>query len=301
MANVAKASGISSYILWENETAYGTPTTPAHHFGIDTDFNYTLSNQLKPRRGFKGSTGSSRDIAQYTSGILKADVTINGDMNSSAILEPVLGTVSLGVYSGTDVVASTTIAAEIDNDTDRNMTFSGIVFQSMELKAAMGDPMTFTLTGEGLLYSKDTTIVDSVASIDAQPWTFTGSTFQLPTLTAITNLVEDFTLTIKNNYSLQYGPSRVPVAATVGVREYSISLNTKYIDDAIFTKAYGTPASEPTLNATMTLNFTRPTGTDLAIVCAITPIDTYKLSMKHGSAIGEDITLIPASMTITDA
>jgi len=301
MVNTAKASGISSYILWGAETAYGTPGTPNKHFGIDTDFNYTLNNQLKPRRGFKGLTGSGRDVAQYTSSILKADVTINGDMNSAAILEPVLGTVSLGVYSGTDVVTSTTIATEIDNDTDRDMTFSGVVFQSMEMKATMGDPLTFNLTGEGILYAKDTTIVASTASINAQPWTFTGSTFELPTSTAITNLVEDFTLNIKNNYSLQYGSSRTPVAATVGNREYSITLNTKYIDDDIFTKAYGTPGTQPTLNATMTLVFTRPTGTTLTITCTITPIDTYKLTMKHGNAIAEDITLIPATLTITDA
>jgi len=302
MVNTTAAAGINSYILWKKETAYGTPVTPDAHFGIDTDFNYTLSNQLKPRRGFKGSTGSGRDVAQYVSGILKADLTISGDFNSAAILEPVMGTYLSTVYSGSDSPPSVTIAACIDNTTtDRDMIFSGVVFQSLELKASMGDPLTFSLTGEGILSSTDSSLTANAVPINAQPWTFTGTTFELPNATTISNLVEDFTLNIKNNWQLLYGSSRVPVAAVAGIREYSITLNTKYIDDDIFDKAYGTPASEPTLNATMTLNFTRPTGTDLAIVCAITPIDTYKLSMKHGSAIGEDITLIPASMTITDA
>ena len=302
MANTTKAAGINSYILWKKESTYATPVTPDAHFGIDTDFNYTLNNQLKPRRGFKGSTGSGRDVAQYTSGILKADITINGDFNSAALLEPVLGTYLATVYSGSDNPPSVTIAACIDNTTtDRDMIFSGVVFQSLELKATMGDPLTFNLTGEGILSSTDATLTANAAPINAQPWTFTGSTFELPNATPITNLVEDFTLNIKNNWTLLYGSSRVPVAAVAGIREYSITLNTKYIDDAIFTKAYGTPATEPTLNATMELHFTRPTGTHLTILCAITPIDTYKLTMKHGNAIAEDITLIPASMTITDA
>lgn len=305
MTNVPQTAGVKSYVLYGEETTYNTAATADKHFGLSTNIDINLKNNLKSNRGFKGSTTGGRDALSFTAGKAELDATIDFDLNSDAFLEYVLGDLTGSVYSGADMPASITIVKAIDNvTTDRDNVLSGCVIDTCSIKGAEGEPVTCSLGIKIGNSTYDDTLTTNTALTNKAPYTFSESTFELPNSTAITNIVTDFDVSIANNFELHYGNSRTAVAYTPGAREYIVKLSTKYVDDALLNKALGgttVAADTPLLNATFEIVLTRPDNDTLTLLFTLAPIDSYSLKAQLNSAIEESIELVCSSLTITKA
>jgi hypothetical protein len=305
MTNVPQTAGVKSYVLYGEETTYNTAATADKHFGLSTNIDINLKNNLKSNRGFKGSTTGGRDALSFTAGKAELDATIDFDLNDDAFLEYVLGDLTGSVYSGTDMPASITIVKAIDNvTTDRDNVLSGCVIDTCSIKGAEGEPVTCSLGVKIGNSDYDDTLTANTALTNKAPYTFSESTFELPNSTAITNIVTDFDVSIANNFELHYGNSRTAVAYTPGAREYRVKLSTKYVDDALLNKALGgtTVATDtPLVNATFEIVLTRPDNDTLTLLFTLAPIDSYSLKAQLNSAIEESIELVCSSLTITKA
>ena len=304
-SNVPVSAGSRSYVLYKAETAYGTAATPDTHFGLDTEFNNNIKNNMKPNRGMKGSTSGGRDVSKYTAGKVDLGFSVTFDMNTDAWMKYVLGTATGTVYTGADLPESLTIAHSIDNvATDRDEIYSGCVVETCNIKGAEGEPVTCTLDFKAADLNYDSTLTANTALADFAPYTFSESTFELPNATVIPNIVNDFDITIQNNWTMHYGPSRKAVYATPGERSYSVKLSTKYVDDGLLNKALGgtgIAADTPTQNATFEMVLTRPDNATFTFLFGISPIDSYSLSAKLNESIGENIELMCSSLTATKA
>ncbi len=304
MANRPQSAGASSYILYGEETTFGTPVTPTKHFGIDTNFEASFKNNTKAHKGFKGSATSGRDTQAYTFGKAELDLTVDFDLTDDGIFKSILGTYTSATktYSGADTLPSITITHSIDNETtDRCETYAGCVVDSATIKGAEGEPITCSLSLKSANYKTSTTLTTNTALSGIAPYTFCEAIFELPSGTAITNIINDFDLTISNNVTLHYGTSRKAVAPTFGARDYSLKLSTKYVDDAILQKALGGDEIQtdgPTQNATLKIVLTNKDNSTLTFSFGISPIDTFNLKAALGEAIGEDIELQCSSLTI---
>lgn len=303
--NIPQSAGSKSYILWDIETTYNTAVASTQHFGLDANFEHNFKNNMKSNKGFKGSTSGGRDTSKFTSGKAEHDLSIAFDLNSDAFLESVLGTVGTGTYSGTDFPPSLTIIHGIDNvATDRDEVYSGCVIDTCSIKGAEGEPVTCNLSIKAGKLTYDSTLTSNTALTDAAPYTFSESVFELPAASAITNIINDFEITIENNWTMHFGTSRTATAVTPGARNYRIRLSTKYIDDSLLNKAFGgtSPAVDtPTQNATFKIVLTRPDNATLTFNFVLAPIESYSLKAALNEPIGEDIELIASSLTITKA
>jgi hypothetical protein len=303
MANTPRTAGVYSYVLYKAETTYGTEVTPDTHFGLVNNFSRPFSNNLNNRRGFKGSSTSGRDIQQYVAGKASINMTIDFDLNSEGIFTHILGAKDVSGYSGDDLPASMTISHSIDNaTTDRDEIYTGCVVNSATIKGAEGEPITVSLDVLAADLNYGSTLTSNASLPTTKPFTFSEATFELPDSTTITNIVNEFTLTITNNMKLHYGSSRTATAYTAGAREYTLTLNTKYVDDELLNKALGgtgVAADQPTLNASMEIVLTNPDDDTITFTFGVSPIDTINLNAALNEPIGEEITLHPKSLTVT--
>jgi hypothetical protein len=305
MANRPITGGVQSYVLWKAETTFNSAETPDAHFGLDTNFEHNFKNNMKLNRGFKGSATSGRDAQKFTSGKAEMELNLDFDLNDESFLEMVLGDKTGSVYSGDDFPSSMTIAHAMDNvTTDRAEIYTGCVVNNCAIKGAEGEPVTCNL---GLLAAKmtyDSSLTANTAIIDDAPYTFSESTFELPNASAINNIVNDFEVTIENNWTMHYGTSRSATAVTPGARAYRIKLSTKYVDDDLLNKAFGgtSPAEDtPTQNATMEIVLTRPDDDTLTFLFTLAPIESYSLKAALGDPISENVDLVASSLTVTKA
>lgn len=299
--NIPQSAGSKSFILWGKETTYNTGITPTKHFGLDTNFDANLKNNLKPNRGFRGSTGGGRDVFKFTAGMSELDFTIDFDLNDAEFLEMVLGNESSGTYSGTDFPPSMTVVHGIDNvATDRNEKYTGCVIDSCSIKGAEGEPITASLNIKASKLTYSSSLESNTALTDKAPYTFSESTFEVPSGTAITNIINDFEVSINNNWTLHYGTSRTATAVTPGEREYRIKLSTKYVTDDLLNKALGgsSNANTPTQNATFKIVLTRPDQDKLTFNFTLSPIDSYNLTSALNEPIGENIEIIASKLEI---
>ena len=296
-------SGASSYVLWGKESTYKTAVTTDKHFGLDTNFNASLNNNLSGRRGFTGSSGQGRDVQHFTAGKASYDLSIDFDLNDPAFLEILMGSLVTNDFTGTSSPPSMSITNCLDNvTTDRNEIYTGVVLDSASIKAGVDEPVTVGLKAYAATMDYDSTLTSNTALTDKAPFNFVESTFELPNGSAINNIVESFELNINNNYTMLYGSSREAVNAVAGQREYILKLSTKYVDDDLLNKALGgsTIATDtPTSNATFEIVLTRPDNDTLTILGTVAPINTYNLQAQLNNPVEEDIDIVIQSLKIT--
>jgi len=259
----------------------------------------------KSNRGFKGSTSGGRDVSAFTAGKAELDLSMDFDFNDEAILEYVMGDLTTATYTGTDFPKSITIAHAIDNvTTDRDEIYTGCVINTCNIKGAEGEPVTCSMSLKAAELNYDSSLTTNTALSSDAPYTFSESTFELPTGTAINNVINDFEITIENNWTLHHGTSRTATAATPGERSYRIRLSTKYVDDNILNKALGgtgIASDTPIQNATFKIVLTRPNDDTLTFTFTLAPIDSYNLKAALNEPISESIDIIASSLTVVKA
>jgi len=305
MTNVPISGSASVYTLWKVETAFKTPATPDAHLGLDTNFSARLNNNVNPRRGFKGSATSGRDVQKFNYGKAEYELSMDFDLNDPSFFEHLLGDKTGSVYSGEDIPDSVTIANCLDHvTTDRDEIYSGCVFEQATIRGAMNEPITVSLSMKAATMDYDSTLTSNAAINAHAPFTFTEAIFEMPNASVLSNIVEGFDISITNNFQFLYGASREATAYVPGDRVYTIKLTTKQVDDVLINAALGgttiSPAN-PTESATLEITLTRPDNDTLILLFTLTPISTYNLTQALNEPVGEDIELIAASLTVTES
>lgn len=305
MANTPISAGVKNTVMYGVETTYGTEASVTAQFGLSQNFSANKSNQLQGHRSFKGSTTSGRDIQKYTTGTANIELSTNFVFNNADVWTHILGDISTSTYSGDDLPSSMTIINAMDNvTTDRNEVYTGCVVNSATISGAENEPITGSLSIIASDLSYDSTLDSSIDPETTSPYNFVSSTFELPNSTAINNIVTGFELTVNNNMTLHYGNSRTATAYTAGNREYSLSLNTTYVEDDLLNKALGGTSFQdtgPSRNASLEIVLENKDGDTMTLLFGVTPIESHNLTSEINNPVKEDITLTPASLTVTTA
>jgi hypothetical protein len=188
--------------------------------------------------------------------------------------------------------------------TDRNTVLAGCLIEQTTIKGAEGEPVTCSVNGKFSKIDYTSVLISNTALTGDEPYTFTGATFQLPDATPITNVINSFDVSISNNFTYHYGTSRTPQYYTAGERAYTLKLSTKYVEDMLINAALGgtgISTTTPTVSASMEIVLTRPDGDTMTLLFGLSPIQTYNLTNQINNPVGEDIDIIPASLTISYA
>jgi len=267
MANSEAVSGVDSFVLYGAETTYNSAVTADTQIGLVTNFSPSTNNNNTYRRGFTGGGQSGRDVIKVLPGKVEHGLSFDFDVINWLFMEHVLGTAAGGdpyTYSGSDATKSITMVRAIDNPgstaTDRDEIWSGCVFDSITIKAAVGEPVTVSATMKGAYHTFDTTIHSKVTLGTPSVYNFSGGDIELPNATSMSNIIDSVEITITNNYEMLYGlGDRRPQNARPKTREYKIKFSLKYLDNtylqAVLGSADAIATTVPTEYATIELNF----------------------------------------------
>ena len=311
MANSEGVSGVDSYLIYGAETAYNTAVAATIQFGLVTNFSPSTTNNNTYRRGFTGGGQSGRDVIKVLPGKAEHSLSFDFDVINWLFMEHVLGTAAGSdpyTYSGSDATKSITVVRAIDNPggsaTDRDEIWSGCVFDSITIKAAVGEPVSVSANVKAGHHSFDETIQSKVSLGTPSVYNFTGGSIELPNASSMSNIIDSVEITITNNYEMLYGlGDRRPLNARPKSRDYKIKFSLKYLDNtylqAILGLAIPIATTTPTEYATIELNFV---DGDRSAAFLFTKFTFDELSGKESlnEMIGEDFGGTANTLVVTE-
>jgi len=311
MAQTEAIGGVHTYILYGEESTYNTAVTTDTHLGLVTSFKSTINNNLTENRGFVGTSTGGRDVVKFTSGALNISGSVDFKITNWAFMEYVLGSVSGSdpyTYTGAEVPPSITLSHNIDNPgssaTDQEEIHSGVVVESISIKTSVGEPVTATLDFKSAKVVVDTTLSTAVGLPDEDVYNFSGGAIELPSGSALDNIIDSIDVSITNNQEILYGVgSRLGQNALPKARVYSIKVTLKYIDNDLITAALGattpTATGGPTEYATLVLTFSSGTRS-MTMTFSGVPISDFAKTADLNEVVGEDITLSAKTLSAVE-
>lgn len=263
MANSEAVSGVHTYLLFGDETTYGSTVTTSTHFGIVNSFKPNVENNMDLRRGFAGTGTTAREPVKTVAGTLKLTSSVDFDVINWEFMDEVLGNSSGSgtvTYSPASNLKSMTVTHSIDNpgsgSTDRRETYTGSVIESCTIRCAVGEPVSCSLEMMHKNFGYSSTVATAVAIPVDDVFTFSGATIELPDSTSLSNVIDSAEITIRNNVNKLYGfGSRLPKRALGRALEYDLKFTLKYLDDGLLNKALGATAGNDTGPTLTTITF----------------------------------------------
>lgn len=312
MANSEGVAGVDSFLLYGQETAFGTEQTTVNtHLGLVKSFRPGISNNNSYTRGFAGSSSGGRNVVKSVGGTVVHGFSVDMEVLNWDFLEYLLGGTSGSgtiTYSETNLPPSATFHRCIDNpggsSTDQDLIMIGCVLNSVTIKATVGEPIQVTLEWMNAEKKIDTTILSNASLPSSDVFTFAGASIELPNATALDNIIDSLEITITNNFEMLYGlGSRIASNAIAKARDYKISFSVKYLDNALQQAVLGslTPGAttEPTEYATIECNFVKG-GDSAAFLFTGFVFDDHNGNETLNEAIGEELSGTAYSLTVTE-
>jgi len=269
MVNTELIAGVDSFVLFGVESTFGTKaSTIATSLGLIQNFSSTQTRGAREHRGFVGSSGSDGQLPnKTTSGVAETGFTVDFTPLEWTWVEQVMGAVNAAdgtagtpfIYSFSANPLGVTFSYNKDNvTTDSNGFYQGTRFASLSVKAAVGEPVTCTLEGMPLTFTKSTTIESNVATPTGEIFNFSGATLELPDGSAISNIIDSIEITITRDVKRIPGLSAFePQNSKYGQTELRVNFTLKYLDDTFLDDLRGssTTIGDMTQNATLTVRF----------------------------------------------
>jgi len=312
MANSEGVSGVDSFVLYGEETAYNTEqATVETHLGLIKSFTPKITNNNAYTRGFVGTTSGGRNVAKVIPGTVDHDISVDMEVINWAFLEYVLGSVAGSdpyTYSEDNTPPSLTIHRCIDNpgtaSTDQDSIWTGCVIESCTIKASVGEPVTVSLTMKGAHRELDTTILSKQALGTIPGFSFAGGSIELPNASAMSNIIDSVELTITNDFDMRKGlGSRETQNALARARDYKIKFTVAYLDNDLLTAVQGaaipTGTTNPTEYVTIELNFAQGVYT-AAFLFTTFVFDEMSGKENVNEIIGEDLSGTAFSLAVTE-
>ena len=150
---MASYNGASSFILAGEETTFKTAVTPDKSLGVTASVDVQESNNLEEVR-----TIGDREIVAMIEGNYDASISLEGTMNSGALLEMFFGqstdTETTGDYTHTFVdrgtlevannINSYTVSTNHDGSSDFVFTYAGVKCNTLEITCNVGESIKFS-------------------------------------------------------------------------------------------------------------------------------------------------------------
>jgi len=337
-AQYSTRAGVDTYTLFgEEAVAYATEAASVdQHFGIVQTVTPSARRNLVKIRGLKGADPTTnlevnpRDVQQMLAGKFEGDVSVDFQPQHFKWLQYVLGSTDGAGTSASKANyprAATSSAAEIKelltlpsmsistnfefggagDSVDKAWTFLGCKVSSCTIKAAVGEPLTVSMSFQLASVATNTTLKTQVALDSADVYYFVGANVEYPTSTPIPNIIEGFELSITNELSQLHGCGTGSAALTAKeskalARDYSLKLNltaegSQFMDDFL---GSATTVDAPTEIASVKLTFVGDTNHTCDITCYNIQIDDNSRSQNYPEVVKENPTLIPKSITVEE-
>jgi hypothetical protein len=281
MGNLEAVSGVDSYVLIGEQTAFGTEqTTVATHLGLIRSFKPKTTNTNSYARGFKGTTTGGRNVAKIIPGVVDHTVDIDMDVIDWTFMKYVVGYPSS--YGEADQPKYFTLHHCIVNpgssSTSRDEIWQDCVIDSCSLRCSTNGAVTASLSIRASQRKYDSTVLSTVALPSVEVFNFVNSSLSVAGA-AVVNVIDSMEITFSNNYKLAPGiGSRFYKAMRAGERDYKIKFTVKYLDDTFIVKMLGSAT---------------PTGTTM-------PTDAMALVAVFGNNAAATGTFTFAGVTLDD-
>ena len=330
MANYLVREGIDTYHVYGVETTEGTKaSTVGKTLGLTQSFSFNPNNNIVRPRGSVGyltddnDTTTSRDAQAVLRGNFEGSISIGFQPNNFEFMEFVMGSASgagttASPYEYPQASASTIADKKkylkipsltwstnalwdgTGDSADGGADLLGAKIGSCDIRAASGEPVSVSLTVPFMKLSPKNTIDNGVA-IDADDvYHFTGCKVEVPTGTAIDDIISDFTLSINNGVSFRHGlGSHVPKKLFSGNREITFSMNLTN-EGTRWMKAL----DAFTVYSNIVLEFTGDNGRTFEVTLFNVATNDINVQGTHPNPVDENVTLHPTHMKceeITDA
>lgn len=312
MANSEIVGLIDSYILYADESTYGSAVTPDTVFGgLIQSSSFEVARNNTEHAGMVGSGASDgRVTAKFTPGTVSTRASVNFLAQRFDWMEYLLmgtktgsGTVaSPYVYSIGRTWKSLTVTEEIDNvTTDSERIYAGMVVNSATIRCSVGQPVSVDLELVGGKIAKDTGVVARIAQLSDDLYNFSGGTIEMPDATSIGNVIDSVEFTYSNNVTVLYGFSQEAVNARPGKINIGLRFSLKYLDDDQMDKLMGSSTAVSSQTpVTLALKFTRG-NQYVDFVFSGVVIDRITDSHNLNEFMVEDNDLLAKSLVVTEA
>ena len=335
MTNYSVRAGVDTYVLYDEETSYGTaPSSFSKTLGIVTRFGATPKRNLQKIRGMMGvlpasnQTTTHRDPLHILRGKFEGTMTVDFIPLDFGILEYVMGTSS---GSGTESSPYNYPQATATADADKrkylkipsisfvtNYMFDGSAdsankcwkylgggINDFTLEGSFGEVVTASISAPFSNMTGSSGVATPVAIGTNEPFNFTGVTLEIPTGSGITNIFEDFSLKISNTVEILYGMGTDgDIGKQMIVKDREVTLDvtlnaegTKYID---YFMGGASTLSAPTEISSITLTLTGDTNKVLTAVLLRCKIDDPNRDNSYPNVVKEKFTIHPEVVYFTE-
>jgi len=307
MANTEGVAGVDSYLLYGEESTFGTAVTANTHFGLVRSFTPRTTNNNHYSRGFAGDS-SGRNVQKIVAGKAEHTLGVEFEVLNWFFFEYVVGAragTDPYTYTESDSPPSITVVRSIVNpgasSTDRDEIWAGCVVNSATIKCSVGEPVVVTLDIMGAKHSFDTSVTSSVALPTDEVYNFSGGSIELPNGSVLGNIIDSVEITITNNYEMLWGlGSRIAQNARPKSRDYKIRFSVKYLDNDLLTAVLGAAVpgdtTVPTEYASIELNFVQG-NRSAAILFDTFVFDDLGGKENQNEILGEDLSGTAEALT----
>lgn len=311
MVNQEKTSGADSYLLYGVESTYGTVVAADTHLGLIQSVNIgKINRNIISNRGLKGTTTGGQEVAKYTLGTADAGFSVDFNVFDWNFMEHVLGSkTGTGtnadpfIYTRTNSTNSLTFSGNIDNDsTDRDFQALGSKFNTITIRAEVGNPVSVTTDILSGKIAKDSVLQSGVALPSNEIINFTGTELEIPDTTSIPNIIDNIEISIERNSELQFGlgSDLAQNAINKGIN-YRINFTVKYLDEDLIELVMGSSGALSTLSETsLTVKFDNGTNRTSDWKFAGVVFPEYDMSQSVNEILTEGLTATARSLIITE-
>ncbi|OGC68312.1 hypothetical protein A2415_04485 [candidate division WWE3 bacterium RIFOXYC1_FULL_39_7] len=252
-ATIEYYHGNSTYIIYAEETVFGTPGTPtiANFVGRITSASVEMGNNYLLSQGI----GEGRNVTQTVLGPFSVTGSINWEINDFTFVQymigdlaGVLGTVAdpfelqerrnIGYTSGTDIPTITLEFGSEGDTQDQVLQVDGVVFKSFTLNASEGGLLNASCSWVGRNATRST-VLETYTAPTQRTFVFQQGTFELGNVGDPEAMeIRSFSLTLNNNTNIHRAiGSRFIQRQSLGKRRYTFNVTfKKKYDDTASTK-----------------------------------------------------------------
>lgn len=312
MANTEKVGGVADYVIYGEESTFGTKaSTITSTFGLVQSFTPNSSRNITEHRGFAGSSTSGRNPQKFTAGKFEQTLSIETRPITWAFMKYVMGSVagsgtvaSPFTYSQADSLTAITIGRNINNDTtDRNGIYLGCKINSITIRSSVGEPVNVTFDVIAADYDKSSTLDTAQNVPSGDPYTFKHASIEMPDGSGISHIIDSVEITITNNIEIQYGlGSYVGQNSLARAVEYRVNFTLKYLDETFIDDYLGsaTGVDNPTENASLTVVFSQSATRNIEFRFTNLVFPEFSDPSTLNEVITEDISAYAKSLSVVE-
>lgn len=302
MANRELISGVDTFLIYGEESTFGTKASSINkQFGLIQSISTPINRNVTQHRGFVGSSSGGQLPVKQTAGVLEASASIEFKPLEWSWLKYIFGAVSGAGSSGDPYVyafankpASISIAHNMNNETtDELELLLGSKIDNCTIRSQIGESVLVSSEWVVADWNGSTTLESNVSLPTGEVFNFSGSTLELPDGSEVSNIVENI------EFKISRDPKKAPGLGSYNLKnilhgqaEIRLSLDFDYLNNEFSTDVRGSATSlgAITENATLTVNFTSPSGASLALKLTNVVFPEYSKEANLNEILKEKVT-----------